>query len=58
MPATYLIKKDGECRMGKPPVQIICDNVFQSGTPEERSIRLTDTLAVLIDRLEQDEQTV
>ncbi|WP_283673096.1 hypothetical protein [Butyricicoccus sp. Marseille-Q5471] len=44
--------------MGKPPVQIICDNVFQSGTPEERSIRLTDTLAVLIDRLEQDEQTV
>jgi len=44
--------------MGKPPVQIICDNVFQSDTPKERCIRLTDTLAVLIDRLEQDEQTV
>lgn len=44
--------------MGKPPVQIICENVFQSDTPEERSIRLTDTLAVLIDRLERDEQTV
>lgn len=44
--------------MGKPPVQIICNNVFQSDTSEERCIRLTDTLAVLIDRLEQDEQTV
>ena len=44
--------------MGKPPVQIICENVCQSDTPEERSIRLTDTLAVLIDRLKEDEQSV